>query len=56
VFANTLLGLHRALIDHVRDEALAGAAAARIRAGVRREAQRTLAQLEHGLGDFGVRG
>jgi hypothetical protein len=56
VVANTLLGLHRALIDHVRDEALAGAAAARIRAGVRREAQRALAQLEHGLGDFGVRG
>jgi hypothetical protein len=56
VFANTLLGLHRALIDHVRDEALAGASAARIRAGVRREAQRALAQLEHGLGDFGVRG
>ena len=55
VVANTLLGLHRALIDHVRELALAGAPAARIRRSVRAEAERAIAQLERGLGDFGVR-
>ena len=49
------LGLHRALIDYVRDQALAGAPAARIRQGVRREAKRAIAQLEHGLRDLGAR-
>jgi AcrR family transcriptional regulator len=53
--ANTLLGLHRALIDHVRTQALAGAPAARIREDVRAQAVRAIAQLERGLGDFGVR-
>jgi AcrR family transcriptional regulator len=53
--ANTLLGLHRALIDSVREQALAGAPAARIRRGVRSEAKRAIAQLERGLRDFGVR-
>jgi AcrR family transcriptional regulator len=55
VVANTLLGLHRALIDHVRALTLAGAPAAQIRRDVRREAKRAIAALEHGLGDFGVR-
>jgi AcrR family transcriptional regulator len=55
VVANTLLGLHRALIDHVRAMTLAGAPAARIREDVRQEAQRAVARLERGLGDFGVR-
>lgn len=54
VVANALLGLHRALIDHVRDQALAGAPAARIRRSVRAEAERALAQLEQGLGAFGA--
>jgi AcrR family transcriptional regulator len=53
--ANTLLGLHRALIDYVREQALAGTPAARIRRGVRKEAERAIARLERGLGDFGVR-
>jgi AcrR family transcriptional regulator len=53
--ANALLGLHRALIDYVRGEALAGAPASRIREGVRRQAKRAIAQLERGLRDFGVR-
>jgi AcrR family transcriptional regulator len=51
--ANTLLGLHRALIDYVRDQALSGASAAQIRKGVRREARRAITQLERGLSDFG---
>ncbi|MGH2763903.1 MAG: TetR/AcrR family transcriptional regulator [Thermoleophilaceae bacterium] len=55
VVANALLGLHRALIDHVRERALAGEPAARIRESVRAEAERSFAQLEHGLGEFGKR-
>ena len=54
VVANALLGLHRALIDHVREQALAGVPAARIRRDVSAEAERAIAQLERGLGDFGV--
>jgi hypothetical protein len=54
--ANTLLGLHRALIDHARARALAGTSAARIRRSVQSEAKRAIAQLERGLGDFGVHG
>ena len=53
--ANAMLGLHRALIDYVRDQALAGARAAQIRTGVRREAKRAIARLERGLADFGRR-
>jgi AcrR family transcriptional regulator len=52
--ANSLLGLHRALIAYVRQQALAGVPAARIRTGVRHEAKRAIAQLERGLGEFGV--
>jgi AcrR family transcriptional regulator len=55
VVANALVGLHRALIDRVREQALAGAPAARIRRDVRREAERAVAQLERGLRDVGVR-
>jgi AcrR family transcriptional regulator len=53
VVANALLGLHRALIDHVRALALAGEPAARIRESVRAQAERGFAQLERGLGDVG---
>lgn len=53
--ANTLLGLHRALIDHVRELALAGASAGRIRESVRAQAERAIAQLDRGLRDFGIR-
>jgi AcrR family transcriptional regulator len=55
VVANALLGLHRALIAYVREQALAGIPAAGIREGVRAEAERAIARLEHGLGEVGVR-
>jgi AcrR family transcriptional regulator len=54
VVANALIGLHRALIDHVRELALAGASAARIRRSVRSAGERAVARLERGLGDFGA--
>jgi AcrR family transcriptional regulator len=55
VVANTMLGLHRALIASVREQALAGVPASRIRRRVRREAERAIAQLERGLEDFALR-
>jgi AcrR family transcriptional regulator len=56
VVAGALIGLHRTLIGYVREQALAGVPAARIRRDVRAEAGRALALLEGGIGDFGVRG
>jgi AcrR family transcriptional regulator len=55
VVANAMLGLHRALIDYVRERALAGARAPQIGREVRAEARRACAQLERGLADFGAR-
>jgi AcrR family transcriptional regulator len=55
VVANALLGLHRALIDQVRREALAGTPVAEIRDGVRAGAERAIAQLKQGLAGYGVR-
>jgi AcrR family transcriptional regulator len=54
VVANALIGLHRALIDDVRQRALAGASATQLRRRVKAQARRALAQLEHGLGDYGA--
>jgi AcrR family transcriptional regulator len=53
VVANALLGAHRALIDFVRERALAGARASQISREVRAQAKRAFAQLERGLGDLG---
>jgi MftR C-terminal domain len=53
VVANALLGAHRALIDFVRERALAGARASQISREVRAQVKRAFAQLEHGLGDLG---
>jgi AcrR family transcriptional regulator len=55
VVANALLGLHRALIDHARERALAGVPVERIREDVRREAERAADQLAVGLRGFGRR-
>ena|SRR5215211_3766943 len=55
VVANALLGLHRALIDKVRELALAGVTADQIREQIQAEAPRAIEQLERGLQAFGVR-
>ena len=52
--ANTLIGIHRALIDYVRRRALEGARASQVAREVRAQAKRACAQLEHGLGDYAV--
>lgn len=55
VVANTLLGVHRALIDYVRRRTLAGWEVPQIARETRAQARRALAALEHGLGDYGRR-
>jgi AcrR family transcriptional regulator len=49
VIANALIGLHRALIDHVRSRLLAGFDGRRIAREVRVQGRRALALLENGL-------
>jgi AcrR family transcriptional regulator len=50
VIANALIGLHRALIDYVHRQALAGVENRRIARNVRSHGRRALALLEEGLG------
>jgi hypothetical protein len=50
VIANALIGLHRALIDYVQRQALAGVPNRRIAQSLRTHGERVLALLEHGLG------
>jgi hypothetical protein len=54
--ANALLGVHRALIDHVRRRTVTGADAAEIAREVRAQARRAFSRLEPGLGDYAVKG
>jgi AcrR family transcriptional regulator len=54
VAANALIGVQRALLDHVRRRILAGDEPARLAADVRSRARQALALLEHGLGDYGA--
>jgi len=53
--ANALIGVHRSLIDYVRERTLTGARASQISRGVRAQAKKAFAQLEEGLADFAVR-
>jgi hypothetical protein len=55
VAANTLIGLHRALLDHVRREALAGRRNPALARGLRRQGKQALAVLERGLGDYAIK-
>jgi AcrR family transcriptional regulator len=50
-----LLGVQRALLDHVRRRVLAGDEPARLAADVRDLARRALALLERGLGDYAAK-
>lgn len=56
VVANALIGVHRALIDYVRRQTLAGARAADLARDYGLQAERALARLEQGLeGEYGFR-
>jgi AcrR family transcriptional regulator len=50
VMANALIGVHRALIDQVRQRILDGARGAALAREIRRQAERGFAVLERGLG------
>ena len=49
VLANALLGVHRALLDYVRREVLAGTLNGQIASGIKRHGDRALTMLERGL-------
>jgi AcrR family transcriptional regulator len=56
VVANALIGIHRALIDYVRQRVRAGADdPSRLARDVRGQAKRAFRRLEAGLGGYGVR-
>jgi len=55
IAANTLIGLHRALLDYVRRQALAGRRNPSLSRAVLRQAERSVELLRHGLGDYAVR-
>jgi AcrR family transcriptional regulator len=55
VAANAMIGLHKALVDYVRRQGLAGERdRARIARGLRAQVSRAVALLEHGLGQLGA--
>ncbi len=53
--AAALMGVQRALVEHVRTSVLAGKRGRVLAVSLRRQAERAFARLEHGLGDYGVR-
>lgn len=57
VAANAMIGLHKALVDHVRRQVLAGERdRARLARSLRTQARQVVALLEHGLGQLGAAG
>jgi AcrR family transcriptional regulator len=56
VVANALMGVHRALVHYSRERIVAGARHPRLARDIRAQADRALARLERGLGDYAVAG
>ncbi len=54
VVAHALIGFHRSLVDYVRRATLAHTPNATIVRGLRTQAMRALARLEHGLSEYGL--
>jgi AcrR family transcriptional regulator len=55
VAANALIGLHRALLEYVRRQALTGRTNPGLARSMRRQGERALAQLERGFGDYAIK-
>lgn len=55
VAANALMGVHRALLDHVRNRILTSSSNQRLARDVRSQGQRALMLLERGLGDYAIK-
>jgi AcrR family transcriptional regulator len=54
IVANTLIGVHQALVEHTRREILTGTRNPELLRRVRRETRRALDLLAKGLGDYGT--
>src|SRR5438132_10663992 len=55
VVARALMGAHRAVVDHVRSQVLAGRRARSLAADARSQIKRAFDRLERGLGDYAVK-
>jgi hypothetical protein len=55
VAASALMGAHRTLLDRTRRGVLAGRRGASLAAEVRSQAERAIARLERGLGDYAIK-
>jgi len=55
VAANALIGLHRALLEYVRRQALTGRTNPGLARSIRRQGERAVAQLERGFGDYAIK-
>jgi hypothetical protein len=55
VAAQALIGLHRALLDYVRRQALAGRPNPSLARSIRKQGERAVAQLEHGFDDYAIK-
>ena len=55
VVANALMGVQRALVEHVRARVLSSSRGPKLAADLRSQARRAFARLERGLGDYGVK-
>ena len=55
VAAHALIGLHRALLDDVRGQALAGRTNPGLARSIRKQGERAVAQLERGYGDYAIK-
>jgi AcrR family transcriptional regulator len=54
VAANAMMGVHRGLVDYTRRRIIAGDRSSRLMRDVQAEADRALARLARGFGDYGV--
>ena len=55
VAANALIGLHRGLLEYVRQQALIGRTNPGLARSIRRQGERAVAQLERGFGDYAIK-
>jgi AcrR family transcriptional regulator len=55
VVANAMMGVHRALVDFSRRRIVAGTSHTRVAREIRAQAERAVARLEQGLGDYAVK-
>jgi AcrR family transcriptional regulator len=55
VVANAFMGVHRAMLDHVRSGLLTGTPNQRLARDIRSSAERALLLLERGLGDYAIK-